>query len=323
VCSFTKKKRKEGFIMKKILLALVVLVFATPALADVNITIAQVGEPCDGRVQISYDATGETNLVRAFGLDVTLDNDANVVSATGMSVDYWVYPGTIQIAADGTITDMGTIAAEYGDLPGDTLPGPSDGNGVTLEAASLYAPVGPGSPNAPAKTGILAEIVVDANTTLCITANVSRAGATGVVMEDPDQVVTVNVVPPCLFIDVPKDVDEECMKATAPEYAEWEAWGKPLCWCYARQCRGDADGIKTGPFWVAIPDLNMFRAAFNKTDIVLGSIANGICSDNDHTKTGPFRVAIPDLNVFRLYFNKPELSVPECPMDNLNYYETP
>jgi hypothetical protein len=324
VCSFTeKKKRKEGFVMKKILFALVVLVFAAPAMADVNITVAQVGEPCDGRVQISWDATSETNLVRAFALDIQLDNDANIVSATGLSADYWVYPGTIQIDASGNITDSGTIAAEYGDLPGDTLPGPPDSNGVTLEAASLYAPVGPGSPNAPATSGILAEIVVDANTCLTISANVSRAGPTGVVMENPDEVVTVNYPAVCFFVNVPVPIDEECMKESAPEFPEWEAWGKPLCWCYSRQCRGDADGIKTGPFWVAIPDLNMFRAAFNKSDLVLQTVTNGICSDADHVKTGPFRVAIPDLNIFRAYFNKPELSVPECDPSNFNWWETP
>jgi hypothetical protein len=322
VCSFTKKKkRKEGFVMKKILLALVVLVFATPALADVNITIAQVGEPCDGRVQISYDATGETNLVRAFGLDVTLDNDANVVSATGMSVDYWVYPGTIQIAADGTITDMGTIAAEYGDLPGDTLPGPSDGNGVTLEAASLYAPVGPGSPNAPAKTGILAEIIVDANTTLCITANVSRAGATGVVMEDPDEVVTVNVVPPCLFIDVPDAVPPECLKTTDPGYNTWTQLGKGPCWCYRHQCQGDADGQAAFGRYVALSDLNILKAEFGKTILELQGMGSNGCADFDHLLAFGRPVALSDLNILKANFGVG--SLPDCPMTHINNYEEP
>jgi hypothetical protein len=301
-------------------LLLTIVCTTVPARADVNITAAQVGET--NEVIISFDATGETNLVRAFALDIRLDNDANIVSATGLSADYWVYPGTIQIAADGTVSSYGSIAAEYGDLPGDTLVGPPDGNGVTLEAASLYAPVGPGSPNAPAKSGDLATLIIDKDCLLCISANVSRAGATGVVMENPDEVVTVNY-PVCIEVNVPEPITDECMKDTAPEFPEWEQWGKPLCWCYARQCRGDADGIKTGPFWVAIPDLNMFRAAFNKSDLVLENVVNGICSDADHIKTGPFRVAIPDLNIFRAYFNKPELSVPECPMDNYNWFETP
>jgi hypothetical protein len=84
-----------------------------------------------------------------------------------------------------------------------------------------------------------------------------------------------------------------------------------------------SDGIKTGPFWVAIPDLNRFRLAFNKTDIVLRDVPQGICADFDKIKTGPFRVAIPDLNIFRQYFNKPELSVPECDMTNYNFWQHP
>ena len=306
--------------MKKILLTLLVLVFASPALADVNITAAQVGEPCDGRVQISWDATSETDSwVRAFGLNVQLHpapplyGDANIVSAIGLSEDYWVYPGTIQIAADGTISLIGSIAAEYGDLPSDTLTGPPDGNGVTLEAASLYAP--PGEPNAPEKSGVLAEIVVDANTTLCITANVSRAGATGVVMEDPDEVVTVNYGA-CLYVNVPKDfVEPECYEGMA-DYTTWDDVGKPLCWCYPRQCFGDADGLlegntKIGFFYVGFNDLNVLVSAWKVLEPAVApipsgpgitSVAGGACADFDHltegnTKIGFFRVGFNDLNL--------------------------
>ena len=295
--------------MKKMVLVLVVLVFAAPALAVVNITAVRVGDPCDGRVRIGWEANTETNLVRAFGLDITLSNDANIVSVIGLSVDYWVYPGTIQIAADGTVSFLGSIGAEYGDLPGDTLVGPPDGNGVTLEAASLYAPVGPGSPNAPATSGVLAEIVVDANTTLCITANVSRAGATGVVMEDPDEVVTV-VYGACLFVDVPRPVvDDECYKDMA-DYVEWDAVGKPDCWCGSkRQCRGDADGLKQGSplagyMYVGTDDLAILINGWKILEPPKGPGLSGnqICADFDHAKQGSplagyMRVGTNDLNV--------------------------
>ncbi len=104
----------------------------------------------------------------------------------------------------------------------------------------------------------------------------------------------------------------ECLNSTATEYADWTSWGRPDCWCYQRQCRGDADGIKSGPFWVAVPDLGMFRRVFNKTDQAVMLVRNGICADFDHLKSGPFRVAVPDLNIFRQYFNKTELLVPAC-----------
>lgn len=103
--------------------------------------------------------------------------------------------------------------------------------------------------------------------------------------------------------------EQECMKTSAPEYADWAALGRPDCWCYPRQCRGDADGCKTGPFWVAIPDLKGFRDCINKPILPPGCE----CYDFDHVKTGPFRIAIPDLNIFREYFNK--LIVPCCDID--------
>jgi hypothetical protein len=107
--------------------------------------------------------------------------------------------------------------------------------------------------------------------------------------------------------------DPECLiggNAGPLEYSDWVAWGKPDCWCYKRQCRGDIDGILTGPFWVAIPDLNIFRNCFNVIDTLLPP--GCICADLDHIKTGPFRIAIPDLFIFRTYFNQFEALVPIC-----------
>ncbi|MHC4692936.1 MAG: hypothetical protein ACYS67_09350 [Planctomycetota bacterium] len=303
--------------MKKILLALVVLVFAAPAMADVIITAVQT--PDTNEVIISFDATSETNLVRAFSIDIQLDNDANVVSVEGLSADYWVYPGTIQIAADGTVTTLGSIAAEYGDLPGDTLIGPPDGNGVTLEAASLYAPVGPGSPNAPAKSGDLAKIILDADTCITLSANVSRAGPTGVVMENPDEVVTVVYPSTCVTYEHP--VDHECMKTTAQEYPVWEAWGKPACWCYSKQCRGDATGTALGPYWVQLADLNILKAGWYQVDTVLATVQDGICGDFNHAALGPYRVQLADLNILKTYWYS--TVVPDCDPANYNFWETP
>jgi hypothetical protein len=312
-------------------LLLTMVCTTVPAWARVEIMANLTGEP--NEVIISYDATGETNLVRAFALDIRFGNDVNIMEVTGISSDYYIYPGTIWIDAQGNVMDFGTPMAEYSDLPSGTLPG-LDSNSITIEMASLYSPVGPGSPNAPAKSGDLVSIKLSGEFCVivvcescipvgeefcCITisGNVARAGGTGVVMEDPNEVVEVQFHNIC---DTPPPPPPECMKTSAPEYSDWQDWGEPNCWCYARQCRGDSDGLKTGPFWVAIPDLNAFRAAFNKTDLVLQGVPNGICSDFDHIKTGPFRVAIPDLNIFRLYFNKHEISVPCCPDNYVNFW---
>jgi len=298
--------------------ALITLIAAVPAWADVYITATQVGDT--NEVIISF-ASDEANLIRAFAFDIRLDNDANIVEVTGISDDYYIYPGTIQIDASGNVIDYGTALAEYSDLPSGTLTG-LDSNGVTIEMASLYSPVGPGSPNAPAQSGDLLSIIVDADTCLTISANVARAGSTGVVMENPDEVVTVNYPVQCIEVNFPKCIGE-CVKLNAPFYHDWEVWEKPACWCYARQCRGDINGT----FFLGKPvtgaDLIIFKSAFNKTDAELALVPNGICADLNHTSFLGKRVTGADLIIFKTYFNQLEANVPECDMTHFCVWESP
>jgi hypothetical protein len=109
--------------------------------------------------------------------------------------------------------------------------------------------------------------------------------------------------------------EQDCLSMAAPEYATWVGLGKPSCWCYRRQCRGDIDGVQTGPFHVAIPDLTIFKRCFNQFVLPPGCE----CADLDHIQTGPFRVAIPDLGIFKTYLNK--FVVPQC--DQIPIYTGP
>jgi len=120
--------------MKKIIAALVVLAIAAPAMAT-DVTAVQI----DGNsVQISYDASGDPELVRAFGIDITLDtDDVNFVDISDTSADYPIFPGSIDIDIDGNVSNYGTPVGSLGDHP-DTQPG-LDSNGVTIEMGSLYA----------------------------------------------------------------------------------------------------------------------------------------------------------------------------------------
>jgi hypothetical protein len=106
---------------------------------------------------------------------------------------------------------------------------------------------------------------------------------------------------------------EECLKSTASEYADWVLWGRPSCWCYARQCRGDINGVKTGQ-WVSLADFTAFKQAYLKTDAQLQLIPNGICADLNHTKTGQ-RVSLADFTTFKLYYLKPDAQVPCCDLN--------
>lgn len=289
--------------MKKILIVFVALLFTVPALADVNITAAvDAEESC--LVIISFDASGEPNLARAFSLNIQADNDANITEVLLLNAEYDIHPGTIVIDTSGIVQDQGTPVAPQSDLPSDTLAG-LDSNGVTIEMASLYAPVGPGSPNAPSPSGDLVSVRVDADCTLTITANVSRAGPAGVVMESPDEVVVVNLPGPitvtaCAIL---------CY-SSQPDAAEWDLLDQPECWCYARQCRGDADGLPYGKnaYWVSLPDLAVLKVAWGLTkEQIAGQVetTTGMeyaCADFDHLPYGKnvYRVSLPDLDILKL-----------------------
>lgn len=297
--------------MKKILFLLVALLFAAPAWADVVITSAVDG---DCGAIIAFDATSEPNLVRAFALDIAVDNDANIIGVDLLSGDYVIHPGTIVIDTSGNVTDVGTPVAPQSDLPSDTLGGIGTG-GVTIEMASLYAPVGPSSPNAPGQSGQLVRILIEAPNGSCnltVTANVSRAGSTGVVMESPDEAVTVNL-PASLPVDCAPD---ECLKDTDVGYDAWKnTWGSPDCWCFKKQCKGDINGSSFLGKPVSLADLNTFKLVFNQGDEVVAATTGGICCDLNHAAFLGKRVTLADLNTFKLYFNKPEADVPCCDAD--------
>lgn len=299
--------------MKKILFTLVVLLFAGQAWAAVEISGAQVGSTDEAI--ISFDARVEPNLVRAFSFNIQTDNDANIIAVTGVNADYYIYPGTIQIDAAGVVSDYGSPAAPQSDLPSDTLAG-IDTNGVTVELASLYAPVGPASPNQPDPCGPILSIRVSKPCCLTITANVSRAGSTGVVMESPDEVVIVNL-PGAICLDW----TDECLKDSDPGYLTWQALGNPNCWCYRHQCQGDADGQATFGRYVALSDLNILKAEFGKTIAEILAIPSSGCADFDHTSTFGRPVALSDLNILKANFGVGGLL--DCDMANINEWREP
>jgi hypothetical protein len=103
-------------------------------------------------------------------------------------------------------------------------------------------------------------------------------------------------------------------------YVNWQNRGRPACWAYPRQCRGDADGKKLGTLWVSSNDLNLLKSALSKLETALKNIPNGICSDYDHKKLGTLWVSSNDLNILKSYLSKLETAmVPQWgagPTDN-------
>lgn len=297
--------------MKKLVLVLSVLALVAPAWARVDILCQPTGP---NEVTVSYNSTqGE---IRAIALDITVDSGASIVgisdfvkgeSASGnkgygifpANFDRYINPADPNFEADPAYTPEAQLA----DYPDDTLGGIGTG-GMTVEMGSLYV----GETNSPDDAGMLFKFTVDQDCNVAIAQNVIRSG---VVMKTGDSVSGGD-------FNSPGGIARSgCMKSTHPAYANWVIHGKPPCWCYQRQCRGDVDGKKTGPFWVAIPDLTLFKAAFSKTVLPPG----GECCDFDHIKTGPFWVAIPDLTIFKAYFSKTETLVPVCDQTHV-YWST-
>jgi hypothetical protein len=109
--------------------------------------------------------------------------------------------------------------------------------------------------------------------------------------------------------------DDECMDSGNAGYDEWLAEGKPNCWCYEFNCRGDADGIKVGDNWVNSADVTILRAALFQDPLPVG----GICAEFDRIKVGDNRVNAADVTVIRgALFVNPLVSCPD-----INTYTAP
>lgn len=282
--------------MKKIVFALVVLMFAVPASAAVTITATQE-VALEPNVIIGY--TGD-DVVRCFGLDIQLDNDETIIAVECLSDDYYLNPQKFTY-------DGGTPA--YGDTPclcnadSGLLEG-IDTNGITIAMCSLYSTPPQNDPDhntPPATSGSLLRITVSGECCITITEN-GKLG--GVLLED-NSPANPTLPDPCCP-DLPAD---ECMMDTHPDYTEWLAVGSPNCWCYPRQCRGDVDDNQEyGAYWVLMDDLDQFKTYFGQTGV---TGEPGICSDLAHDEEyGAYRVLMNDLDIFKTYFGN--TTVPCC-----------
>jgi hypothetical protein len=294
--------------MKKIVfLTFLALLLTVPAWAAVNIiatteTVEVAGTPADTDViVITYENT-EPNHVRAFAFDITVQDpcgdpaaDAHIVdiNEAELNVDYWVYPGSIDINDAGLVENVGTPVADPCQLPSDTEGGLGTA-GITVEMGSLYV----GETNEPATSGILLKVIVDDNCLLKMADNVSRGA---VVMEGVGSKAVVNYT------------GTSNTMYTGPNTVQWRLVGKPKCWCRyknaGRQCHGDADGKPYGKnnYWVSAPEAALFDASntkplsdfFDVNGLPVVDPCTGIpwiCADTDHEPYGKnaYRVSAPE-----------------------------
>jgi hypothetical protein len=136
----------------------------------------------------------------------------------------------------------------------------------------------------------------------------------------------------------------ECFSNNLGNYAEWVQFGRPDCWCYPYNCKGDADGTwegttKTGYKRVYLRDLNWLTRCYNIKEPPkgpgVGSIPGCICADfardaEGTSKTALMRVYVHDLIILSTYYNVADppkgpglMMCPASPVGEIIYYKSP
>ncbi len=303
--------------MKKVILIFTVLLLAASAMADVRIIVGSDGS-------INYETDGEQ--VRAFALDIAIDNgtiDGISDYLIGESIDpntgYGIFPTSFSryVVVDGdgepnwSDPNYSPLADPYDP---DTLGGLGTA-GITIEMGALYYPADDSSPNAPGTSGTLCKLTLSGCAYVAVSENETCGG---VVLTDAS---AVDADLSAAFVRVNCTCD--CIPFDHPNYYELLAEvGCPICWCYPRQCHGDADGLKEGSdkkgyYYVHFDDLNVLIAAWNTLEpdkgpgiwTVTGPKGEpGICADFAHDKEGSskkgyYRVHFSDLNILVAHWN--------------------
>jgi len=288
--------------MRKVSLILAVFLLTVPAWATVTITCSQVGT--SNNVLVSYSNDDASHKVRAFALDITVTNGIITDVNDKVNAYYTIYPGSIVIEGNA-VANKGHAVADYNDLPSDTKGGIGT-SGVTIEMGALYPPKDNNTPPSPPQSGNLLRFTCTGtgNSVVTIAKNGSRGG---VVMTDP------NLTP--AFVSSGCTILRECFPSCrSAEYTRWSsaAVNKPPCWCYKRQCHGDADNqseyIKgKGYYYAHYKDMSLLLSAWNVREPPQGTGMawpnTFICADFDRGDPeyikgkGYYRVHYKDMSI--------------------------
>ena len=296
--------------MRKITFALILAMLTSPVLADISISVADLG---GGKAAIEYSGTERA---RAFALDIMVDaGTIDAISDFAVGDDnngYGIFPANFSrhITIDPATGEVSDWAIEgYTPVADADDPGALGGlgtNGITIEMGSLYAT------NAPELSGTLCVITCSEACNVTVSLNATRGN---VVLEDATEAVVNLPVEPTPVGAVAVG------SLTGPRSAQWLSVGQPACWLNPRHCHGDADGKAQGPenYWVSTNDLDILIAAWNKTyEEIGGQAINGvplICADFDHEAQGSkqFRVSTNDLDILIANWQLTGQPAADCP----------
>ncbi len=307
--------------MRKIVLAIIVLLLAVPALATVRIDAIDEG---GGVVRIDY-TSDEPNKVIGFALLIDV-NGANITDvneylkgeSTASKRGYGIFLdpfGGVEIDLDGNL-----IGRLWGSSVSDSQQPGAAGTGigtnkVIAEMGALHYPPGDTEANAPGDSGTLCWVTVSGNCSMSIIPeDTFRIGVTlsnGRSSADNGPPVDVNAPGydgrPAFDIIFDKCFPGSPSGNTWPNWNEYDYWvaaGEPPCWCakafaegypkYGYQCKGDADGDFTGKDqlgkreWAGFNDYQILAALWQKkdNDPNFFNHPRAYCADLDHAFTG-------------------------------------
>jgi hypothetical protein len=303
--------------MRKIVLPLVVALFATPVWAT-NVTIS-CEDTGGGVVAVNYEVTGNP-AARAFALDITVSagviesiSDFKIGESTAAAPGFGIFPASFAqyVTVDPDTGEADWSSADYSPLADPCDPGALGGvgtGGITVEAGALYYPTDDSSPNAPPASGTLCKITVSENCTVTLAENVTRGG---VVLTDPSVTPNVTLGTCDVIIGVGCALESE----SHPDHEAWVALGKPDCWCTAYQCDGDVDGATETLFKYRIYG-NDLSAVVNNWKKKGGEPDFDPCADIDHkTETlFKYRVYGNDLSTVVNNWKAKDAALPgDCP----------
>jgi len=351
--------------MKKLLLTLVVLAVAAPLYAQGEITFSFVNN-WDGTGTITYDAN-EVIGIRPVAMGLTIDVTSGAPITAVICEDENDFLEIFMDSAYDMELDPCTPGYAYGDgnpiakwdvageaqladpvdpcdpcgLPGAT----NDGMKFAISMGGLGGETDPDEKEPPMSGSIT--LASDGDTEFEIYENLVRGGIIG---EDGEAMVVLGLNDGPAKANGPL-IMEECYKeldayvAGMPPTGRGTTWansGKPICWCFPKQCHGDAHGRVAGSDfggWMAVEDvdLNILSLGWLVKDPKAGKDWPGIrdvvhagtgrelaCADFKHDKQGSAfggwqRVEDSDLNELSLYWlvKEPKVGkdwpgVPKC-----------
>jgi hypothetical protein len=291
--------------MKKLIFLCVALLVA-PAMAAVNFSADDNG---DGTLTISYTTTdGDLPRGVALLLQVT-SGDALLTGYVAASAD-----DKMNCFIDYAYSNDPYAIGDGHPIADPAGPGALDASGGVAELSLCMGALDqtenqlPGDPE-----GDIATLTFTGTGLLTVSADTLRGPDSGVVGSElasnlPIVDVAIGGVPP------------ECMMGTHPDYAMWEEYGKPNCWCYAAQCKGDVDGLTelSGTVNVFMLDLDVFVPSFGS----MQTTEPGVCADLDHQKelSDTVNVFMNDLNIFVPNFGSMQDA---CDDTHINFWIVP